>query len=190
MTGDLAPASICAMGGRFAVDDDRIIPDTMEVTYQCASGRLVIFGQYEANGNPALAQPGYCELRGTQGTAYVGEDTVNIIPERGGQFQDHAPRMKPTQIKPETADRQGRRSANLSMTSQHARDFLDCMRSRKLPNCDVEIGHRSTTFSLLANISLATKMRLEWDADREQITNSPDANQLLHYEYRKPWKLE
>lgn len=190
MTGDLAPASICAMGGRFAVDDDRIIPDTMEVTYQCPSGRLVIFGQYEANGNPALAQSGYCELRGTQGTAYVGEEIVNILPERGGQFQDHAPRMKPSQIKPESADPKGHRAANLSITAQHARDFLDCMRSRKLPSCDVEIGHRSTTYSLLANISLATKMRLEWDAQREKITNFPDANQLLHYEYRKPWKLE
>lgn len=190
MTGDLAPASICTMGGRFAVDDDRIIPDTMEVTYQCPSGRLVIFGQYEANGNPALAQNGYCELRGTQGTAYMGEEIVHIIPERGGQFQDHAPRLKPMDIKPDSDKSSGRRNANLSITAQHARNFLDCMRSRALPNCDVEIGHRSTTFSLLANISLATKMRLEWDAEREQITNCTQANQLLHYEYRKPWSLD
>jgi len=80
--------------------------------------------------------------------------------------------------------------ANLSITAQHARNFLECTRWRKLPNCDVEIGHRSTTFSLLANISLATKMRLEWDAEREEVTNCPAANQRLHYEYRNPWKLE
>jgi len=190
MTGDLAPASICAMGGRFAVDDDRLIPDTLEVTYQCPSGRLLIFGQYEANGNPALPQSGYCELRGTQGTAYVGEEIVKIIPERGGQFQDRALRMEPMEIKPEATDPSERRQANLSLTARHARNFLDCMRSRQLPNCDVEIGHRSTTFSLLANISLATKMRLEWDPERERITNCPEANQLLHYEYRAPWKLE
>jgi predicted dehydrogenase len=190
LTGDLAPASICAMGGRFAVEDDRLIPDTMEVTYQCLSGRLLIFGQYEANGNPALPQSGYCELRGTLGTAYVGEENVKVFPERGGQFQDRAPRMKPMELKPESSEQPGRRNANLSITAQHARNFLDCMRSRKLPNCDVEVGHRSTTFSLLANISLATKMRLEWDPDREQIANYPQANQLLHYEYRKPWKLD
>jgi hypothetical protein len=64
------------------------------------------------------------------------------------------------------------------------------MRSRALPSCDVEIGHRSTTFSLLANISLATRLRLEWDGEREVITNNKEANELLHYEYRKPWKLE
>jgi hypothetical protein len=41
----------------------------------------------------------------------------------------------------------------------------------------------------LANISLQTRMRIEWDADQEKILNSEEANNLLHYEYRKPWKL-
>ncbi len=51
-----APKSVCAMGGNFAIDDDRTIPDTMEVTYQFASGALAIFGQYEASGLPMFAQ--------------------------------------------------------------------------------------------------------------------------------------
>lgn len=190
MTGDEAPASICAMGGRFAVDDDRTIPDTMEVTFQCPSGRLLIFGQYEANGNPALPQPGYCELRGTQGTAYMKDDLINIIPERGGQFQDHKPRMEPIQLKEGEGSLATTGNKNLSLTSQHARNFLDCIKSRDLPAGDVEIGHRSTSFSLLANISLATGLRLEWDAKQERITNNDQANDLLHYEYRKPWRLE
>ncbi len=189
MTGDLAPSSVCAMGGRFAVDDDRTIPDTMEVTFQCPSGRLIVFGQYEACGNPALAQNGWAELRGTLGTAYLQEELVNIIPERGGQFQDRKPRMEPMEIRPPELPK-GKRVANLSVTAQHARNFLDCIRSRATPNCDVEIGHRSTTFSLLANISLATGLRIEWDPQQEKITNSTEANHLLHYEYRKPWSLE
>jgi hypothetical protein len=56
-------------------------------------------------------------------------------------------------------------------------------------NADVETGHRSTTMGNLANISLATHSLLEWDAEREVITNNPQANDLLHYEYREPWKL-
>ncbi|MCR4413194.1 MAG: hypothetical protein NUV77_12300, partial [Thermoguttaceae bacterium] len=155
----------------------------------CPSGRLIIFGQYEACGNPALAQNGWAELRGTLGTAYLQEELVNIIPERGGQFQDRKPRMEPMQIKPPELPK-GVRVANLSVTAQHARNFLDCMRSRATPNCDVEIGHRSTTFSLLANISLATGLRIEWDPQQEKITNAKEANHLLHYEYRKPWSLE
>ncbi|MBX3176986.1 MAG: Gfo/Idh/MocA family oxidoreductase [Candidatus Hydrogenedentes bacterium] len=180
MTGDLAPSSICAMGGRFVIDDDRTIPDTMEAVFQLPSGRLFIFGQYEASGNPAL-RAGEVELRGTQGTVYVSGNKYEIFPERGGQFHDRDWRME----KMEDSDA----GSNAQLTAHHARNFLDCVRSRELPNADVEIGHRSTTFSLLANISLATGIRLEWDAEKEQITNSKEANDLLHYEYRGDWKL-
>ena len=74
--------------------------------------------------------------------------------------------------------------------SEHTRNFLDCLKSRKACNCPVEIGHRSTSMALLANISLATESTLHWDPQRERITNIPEANDLLHYEYRKPWTLE
>jgi predicted dehydrogenase len=180
LTGELAPSSVCAMGGKFAVDDDRTIPDTLEAVFEFTSGRLAIFSQYEASGNPAMPR-NEIELRGTQGTAYIDTKTFEIVPEQGGQFQDRAPRMDPLTVKAN--------QGNADLTQLHARNFLDCMRSREKPNADVEIGHRSTTFSLLANISLATRSRLEWDAEKEQITNCPEANELLHYEYRKPWKL-
>jgi hypothetical protein len=54
---------------------------------------------------------------------------------------------------------------------------------------DSELGHRSTTFALLANIALATRSRIDWDPKTERITNNKAANKLLHYEYRKPWTL-
>jgi len=181
LTGELAPASISALGGRFAVDDDRTVPDTLEVTFQFDSGRLAIFGQYEASGNPAL-RSGEIELRGTQGTVYVSGRGFEIVPERGGQFQDRKPRMEPMNV-----DAKG---SNRNLTALHARNFLDCIKSREKPHADVEIGHRSTSMSLLANISLATRSRLEWDAQRETITNNEEANKLLHYEYRKPWELK
>ena len=72
----------------------------------------------------------------------------------------------------------------------HVRNFLDCLKSREKPRADVEVGHRSTSMALLANISLATESTIHWDPEREQITNNPDANNLLHYEYRKPWTLD
>jgi predicted dehydrogenase len=181
LTGDLAPASICAMGGRFAVDDDRTIPDTLEVTCQFPSGRLAVFGQYEASGNPIFPVPAELELRGTQGTAYIKGPGFRIVPERGGQFQDRAPRTEPMEFSAS--------GSNADLTALHARNFLDCVKSRKLPHADIEIGHRSTSMSLLANISLAIGARLEWDAEAERVTNVSEANDLLHYEYRKPWKL-
>jgi predicted dehydrogenase len=185
LMGELAPCSVCAMGGQFCVDDDRTIPDTMQSTFEFASGRLAVFGQYEASQNLALPGPrdlarAKVELRGTLGTVYIGDPGYEVLPERGGQFQDTTPRMEPIRVDKAEGD----------YTEQHARNFLDCVKSREQPTADVEIGHRSTTFSHLANISLATRTRLEWDAKHEQITNCPEANEMLHYEYRKPWTLE
>lgn len=179
-TGELAPSSICAMGGVFAVDDDRTVPDTLEATFQFDSGRIAVFGQYEASGN-AIFPSGEIEMRGTQGTVYVSAHSFKVVPERGGQFQDREPRMEPEEMSAP--------GSNAELTARHARNFLDCMRSREKPNADVETGHRSTSFSLLANISLSVGQRLEWDARQERFTDSEEANQLLHYEYRKPWKL-
>ena len=180
ITGELAPASLSAHGGRFAIDDDRTIPDTMEATFEFASGRLAILGQYEASGNPAL-RTGELELRGTLGTVYIGGRQFEIVPERGGQFQSREPRMKPVTKKAA--------GGNADLTTLHARNFLDCVKSREKPHADVEEGHRSTTFSLLANIALAAKARLDWDPQAERIVSPKAANAMLHYDYRKPWAL-
>jgi len=72
-------------------------------------------------------------------------------------------------------------------TAKLVRNFLDCIKSRATPLCTLEDGHRSTSFAHLANIALATKERLQWDAQNERFINSEAANKLLHYEYRKPW---
>ncbi len=179
LVGEEAVASVSVHGGRFAVNDARTIPDTMEAIFEFESGRLMLFGQYEASGNPMLPGGMEIELRGTQGTLYAGGRGYKILPERGGQFQDSAPRMEPVEGKSSDGD----------LTREHIRNWLDCIKSRERPRADVEIGHRSTTIALLGNIALAAQSRIEWDAKRERILNNPEANDLLHYEYRAPWKL-
>jgi predicted dehydrogenase len=179
LTGELAPQSISAHGGRFAVDDDRTIPDTAEAIFEHASRMLTLFSLHEANGQPMLGHGAEIELQGTIGTLYVAGDRYEIVPERGGAFQDPKPKRKP----------EAKKAGDGDLDQQAARDFLDCVKSRKRPNADVEEGHRSTTFAHLANIALATRTRLEWDAQAERFSNSEQANQLLHYEYRKPWSL-
>jgi len=178
--GQEAPVSISAHGGRFAIDDDRTIPDTMEVIFELPAGALLVFGQYEASGGEALAE-GEIELRGTLGNLYCGAEGkgFHIVPSRGGQFQDPKPRIEPAQSTQTDGD----------LTVQHIRNFLDCVKSRQKTNCDMETGHRSTTFALLANIALATKSRIDWDPKNEKILNNKKASQLLHYKYRKPWTL-
>ena len=181
LNGDQAPTSICAMGGRYAVDDDRTIPDTLEVNFEFPAGRLVVFGMYEACGNQTMALGGFVELRGTKGTLFSTDKGFEILPERGGQFQDDVrkTRIEPLKVK----------GTDGNLTVQHARNFLDCIKSREKPAADVEEGQRSTTMSLLAKISWLTRCRLEWDPVHERVTNNEEANSMLHYEYREPWKL-
>ncbi|QDT02255.1 Inositol 2-dehydrogenase [Rubripirellula lacrimiformis] len=179
-TGDEAPSSISAMGGRFAVDDDRTIPDTMEVTFQFPSGRMAVFGMYETSSNSTIPT-GDVELRGTLGTAFLSEKGYEIIPENRGQFAPKHEMSKPQKSLGS--------NNNHALTALHARNFLDCMATRGEPNADIEIGHRSTTFCHLANISLTLGRRLEWDAANERFIDDDQANEMLHYEYRSPWKL-
>ncbi len=173
-----APASVCTLGGKYAVDDDRTIPDTLVTTFEFASGRLFTFAQYEASQHPM--QPGEIDFRGTKGIVYGANGGFEIIPEKGGQFQDAAPRMEAKTVRPE-------KRANPDLTSAHIGEFLNSVESRNLPRADVEVGHRSTVFAHLANIALETRMRIDWDPQAERITNHDAANAYLDYEYRAPW---
>lgn len=180
LTGETAPASVSAHGGIFAVKDDRDIPDTAEVIFEHASGMLTLFSVYEANGQSTV-RDGEIEIRGTNGTVFAGMSGFEIVPETGGQFQNPKPRRDRLVV---TAKEIG----YSSLDRDHAREFLDCVKSRRRPNADVEEGQRSTTMALLANLSLATKARLDWDHQSERVTNVEAANAQLDYEYRSPWK--
>jgi predicted dehydrogenase len=180
LLGEENPRSVSAHGGKFAVRDSRDIPDTMEAVFEFASGRLLLFGQYEASGAPIFPKGYEVELRGTKGALYAGGSGFEVIPERGGQFQTTEPRMEPLSAPASDRDLDG----------LHVRNFLDCVKSRRTPNCDVEEGHRSTIFAHLGNIALAARSRIEWDPQTERIIGNSAANGLLHYRYRAPWKLE
>jgi hypothetical protein len=75
------------------------------------------------------------------------------------------------------------------LDAQHARNFLDCVKSRQKPNADVEEGHRSAVMCHLGNISTRLGRSLKWDAAKEQVVGDAEANKMLSRPYRGPWKL-
>lgn len=178
LMNERAPVSISAHGGKYLLTDDRTIPDTMEVTFEFSSGALVIFGVYEASGGPTLPE-GEVELRGAKGNLYINDRGYHVLPAKPGQFQEGQPVIQ---------DQKKVLPSPENPTVNMVRNFLDCMKSRQKGWCDLEEGHRSTTLAHLANIALATQTRLTWDPQKETFTNSPEANRLLDYEYRKPWR--
>lgn len=73
-------------------------------------------------------------------------------------------------------------------SNDHMGNFLECMRTRRQPICDAEIGHRSASVCHLANISLMLGgRRLKWDPAKEEFKDDPQANALLRRASRKPW---
>lgn len=79
---------------------------------------------------------------------------------------------------------------HLYASKNHMRNFFDCVRSRKEPASPVEVGHRSNTVCIVSHISMKLGRRLEWDPVTEKFKNDEEANSMLSYEYRGPWKLD
>ena len=73
---------------------------------------------------------------------------------------------------------------------RHARNFLDCVKSRGQPVSDLESGHRIATTCHLANISMRVGNKLVWDGEKEEILGDAEASAMLERAYRKPWDAE
>jgi predicted dehydrogenase len=193
--GQESPSAVTAMGGKYAVKDNRDIPDTLEVLWQYGGPTLMVFTQYNANNAPGNPRNAEMEIRGTLGTMYLDLNGWEVVPqsttevlvaartpvdrgvERGyGPSRKRA--MEPKIVKGRVEN------------TAHARNFLDCVKARnRKTNCDTLTGHISTSGPLIGNIALKTKSYLEWDAKAEKFTNNSAANKFLHYEYRAPYKL-
>lgn len=71
----------------------------------------------------------------------------------------------------------------------HIQNWLDCIKTRQLPNADVEIGHRSVTVCHLLNITRELGRSLRWDPDHERFVDDDEANQLLDRPRRRGYEL-
>ncbi|MFW6277200.1 MAG: Gfo/Idh/MocA family protein [Prolixibacteraceae bacterium] len=188
MIGESAPSAISAHGGKYVLNDDRTIPDTMEVLFEFDSGLIIKFSIYEGTSGTGI-RGGEVELRGTKGTLIASQNGYEIVPARPGQFQGWEKLLEAESFSLKNDNAFGDLGIREDSTANLIRNFLDSVKSRETPWCTLEDGHRSTSFAHLANIALRTGQRLEWDAAKEQFKNSKEANKMLHYEYRKPWKL-
>ena len=170
-----APRSVAGCGGRYAIRDIGETPDVQEVLYELDDGVLT-WAVRELNGT----RGSYLVFHGTKGDLEVGRRGYSL---RGQQWQRNDPPMaEDRESYPENAQRQ--------LTSLHLRNFLDCVKSRKRPNADVEIGHRTAVFCHLGNIATRLKRTLEWDAAAERVVGDDEANGWLSKAYRSPWSLE
>ncbi len=98
---------------------------------------------------------------GQRGVLHVNRSGYEVIPSpsrggaRGGQA---APPPIEAKTVPVKEDYQ-----NDPDTTAHARNFLDCVKSRQRPVCDVEIGFNSTLPTLIALLAIQQERTFRWD---------------------------
>lgn len=71
----------------------------------------------------------------------------------------------------------------------HHREWIDACKGGPAAGANFDHAGPLTEMVLLGNIAIRTGRKLYWDAENFKITNVPEANNLLHYEYRKGWTL-
>ncbi|HOF21597.1 MAG TPA: Gfo/Idh/MocA family oxidoreductase, partial [Bacteroidales bacterium] len=177
-------SAYCA-GGRVLYDDERDIPDNQTITYDFGEFPMTveasIYGEYMSKAAPEIRYgnlfPNWpfnsdrMEIYGTEGMMYLGRHGAGwqvlgsgseIMAQEYGYFPDEA----------------------------HQQDFINCIRSRKVPNSDIEQGHRSATLVHLANLSYRTgKKQLCFDPVSETLINSDEANRISLGTYRKNYEI-
>lgn len=195
--GQDAPAEIVAMGSGKGIDDNRQIPVSMEAAWKYPDGTLATYSQFNANNAPCNLKQSHIEFRGTEGTIYYmgwATERIEIVPQK--VRTEPLPALSPLYRQENNRQANATKAARKPLTEKytvadadHARNFLDGIKTRKPCHAPVEVGHRSTSTTLLANVAYDRQKYLLWDGKNERFTNDDEANKLLSYEYRPPWKL-
>jgi predicted dehydrogenase len=140
------PVAASASGGIYNYKDGRTAPDTINVLLEYPQQFTATF---EATLVPGITGEAV-EFCGTLGRLYIDRQHYEFTPVGRG--------AKSTVVR-----------ASTDLDQDHIQNFLDCVKSRKLPNGDVLIGHRSAQASHLGNISYMQKRRIDFDPVREEI---------------------
>jgi predicted dehydrogenase len=196
------PTQASSMGGRYVLEDDGETPDLQDAMW-IFPGFTLNCAIREANAMRTDTAARGMLFLGTQGTMILAGnyevqpenkiDPVNDIP----RFSGH-PTGGPvyTSVKPtpwiqaakggaESDPRYGTGPEDtLAMNKQ---DWLNSIRTRKRPFCELEEGHRVAIVCNLANISLRLARTVRWDPVKEQVIGDKEAAAMCVKRYRAPW---
>ena len=150
-----------------------IIPPTdpkaeQGVRYLYANGVEMTHGNYTAP-----------DGKDRDGVHFIGES--GIVHVNRGQLESWPPNI--------VTDPLGASEKPLYKSSNHQQNWIDCIKSRNRPICDVEIGARSATVCHLGNLAYWHHRALKWDPAKWQFVNDHEADTWRDRDRRSPWKL-
>jgi predicted dehydrogenase len=163
------PGSVVALGGKYWLQDDTETPDTMQVAYDYPG----FLGSWEHRSNNTDNQPGRLmgiTFHGNRGTLYVDRSIYRLTPEKGSD-------LAPSEMKRVTDPH-----------PLHWANFVDCVRTRQAPNSEIETCVRSSAACILGNLSMRTRMRLDWD-DQKKTVLQAEARRYLSADPSNSWKV-
>ena len=160
------PTHVSGHAGIYWLGDAKEVPDTQVVTYDFGDLMLVFELHSFEKHSP---------LEGvTAGIAFYGTEASLIF--KGGGWQVIGKDGKVELIEKPSS-------------GSHCKSFFDCVKSRKRPNSDIEIGRISTTICHLGNISSRLGRDVTFDPETETFGDDREANALLTKDYREPYTL-
>lgn len=171
------PKSVMATGGKYAYPDDAMeTPDTLMAMYD--------FGDFGLLWDHTIGIYGANFGRG-HGVAFVGEYGTLVVDRSGWEVVAETRSVSANKdFVPVPLQKSTGRGLEL-----HVKNFLDCMKTREKPVCDIEIGAHIARIAHLGNISYRLGRKVFWDHEKQQFINDKEANYLVDAHYRKPWTL-
>ena len=163
---DCLPKRISSNGGIYWLNDAKEVPDMQVATYDYGDLLLVWELRSFAKHHPIEGA--------TSGTSFHGTDATLVV--SGGGWRVYGKDPQPVE--------EVEKSPLL-----HEKNFLECMKSRKRPNADIEIGRLSTTLCHLGNISQRLRREVVFDPKTETFPGDKDANAYLTKHYRAKYPL-
>lgn len=189
LAGVEIPKTAYCVGGRFSdPKSDAETPDTELATYEYDDMTFTV----EATHYTAYMYKIDADVRQTDTFPYwqqcatrielYGEKGLMMVGRHGGGWQVfERPKNRQANV---TAQEYGR-----FPEAEHKRNFLDCIKTRELPNADIEKGHRSTSLVHYATISYRLG-GLKLDIDTQTgVPKNPDAAQYWKRDYRSPYTV-
>lgn len=174
-TEEKYPRKIYSTGGRAIRQDNTDAPDHQVATFEFEDFTAVWEHRNFAANNAEKGENVGCYFYGTEGTFHQGwQQGWTFYPSDKNKQIIHQP---PQLNQPDDQN-----------IKELWANFLQSIKSKKLPVCDIEIGHRSTNMALLGMLSLKLGRSIEWDGSTEIIVNDPEANKLLSRPYRGEWR--
>ena len=177
------PVAVSAMGGHYAFKDNTDWPNTFNGLLEFGPGPIAKNGfvlQYtmRTGGTRKRRAHAKCFI-GTEASLLLDREGYSIVSEDTKVDRDDNGHF----ITKEEITAAGK-------PSRHPEVFLESIRNHRQPLVNAEVGHYSSNLGHLMNIAWKVGRSIQWDGEKEQITNDPEANALVTKPYRAPWKLE